>query len=153
MLKYDEFIEKVNEAGFRNRQTNHINPNIFIYGAEGGQSYTGDPETDTRNWNTRAAQEKKLACGYFFNGDPDGFIAPRFYSIFIDAFRPRMTVEERHESGKLSEYEWKVWNVFNQIEEPISWSQIWQNYRIKDTAERRKLGSGGMDGYESAYAA
>lgn len=141
MLKYDEFIEKVNEAGFWTRFTNYINPEIFIYGTESGQNYTGDPETDTTKWNTRAAHEKKLACGYFFNGNPGGFIAPRFYSIFIDAFKPRMTFEERYKSGNVGQYEMKVWNVFNEIDEPISWPQIWQYYGIKDAAERRKLES------------
>jgi len=139
MLKYDEFIEKVSEAGFWTPLTNYIDPGIFVYGAETAQCYTGDPETDTTIWPARAAQEKKLAYGYFFNGRPGGYIAPRFYPIFIDAFRPRMTVEERHDSGKFGEYEWKVWNVFHELGGPLSWSQLWQYYRMKDAAERRKL--------------
>ena len=139
MLKYDEFIEKVNEAGFWTPFTNYINPEIFTYGKEYSQDYSGNPDTDPINWNTRAAQEKKLACGYFFNGKPGGFIAPRFYSIFIDAFRPRMTVEERYKSGKLGEYEWFVWNVFNKTKGPVCWSQIREYYGSKDAVEIRKL--------------
>lgn len=143
MLKYNEFIEKVNEAGFLTPFTNYIDPEIFKFSWDGcnlnGQAYTGDPETDPTKWSARAAQERKLAYGYFFSGKPGGYIAPRFYSIFIDAFKPRMTVEERHETGKLDEQEWNVWNVFNKTEGPIGWSQIWQYYGIKDTVERRKL--------------
>jgi hypothetical protein len=139
LLNYIEFIKKINESGFRNRFTNYIDPNIFVFGAEGSQAYTGDPETDSGKWGLRAAHEKKLAYGYFFNGAPDGFIAPRFYSIFIDAFKPRMTVEERYESGKLGIYEWMVWNVFTALEPPVGWSQIWQYHKIKDASERRQL--------------
>jgi len=139
MITYDEFIGKVCEAGFRSRFTSCINPNIFVYGAEGSQSYTGDPETDAGKWGLRAAQEKKLAYGHFFNGSPDGFIAPRFYSVFVDAFRPRMTVEERYASGRLGEYEWMVWDVFNALDGPVEWAQIWQQYGIRDAAEKRKL--------------
>ena len=143
MLKYDDFIEKVNDAGFLTPFTNYIDPEIFTFACEGnnpkGQNYTGDPETDPTIWAKRAAEEKKLAYGCFFNGKTGGYIAPRFYSLFTDAFRPRMTVEERYKSGKLGEYEWKVWTVLDKNNGSVSWSQIWQYHGIKDEAERRKL--------------
>ena len=142
-LRYDEFVEKVNEAGFLTPFTKYIDVEIFKFSWDGcnlnGQAYTKDPETDPEIWKTRAAQEKKLAYGYFFNGKPGGYIAPRFYSIFVDAFRPRITMEERYESGKLGEYEWKVWNVFDRLNRSVGWAEIWQYYKIKDAAERRKL--------------
>jgi len=119
MLTYDEFVEKVNEAGFRSRFTNCIDSDIFKFGTGTSQVYTDDPETDAGKWGLRAAQEKKLAYGYFFNGTPGGFIAPHFYSIFVDAFKPRMTIEERYEAGKLGAYEWLVWNIFNLLDEPV----------------------------------
>ena len=126
MLKYDDFIEKVNEAGFLNPFTNYIDLGIFTYGGKSSQAYSGNPETDTEQWKMRSAQEKKLAYGFFFNGKPGGYIAPRFYSIFIDAFKPRMTVEERYKSGKLGEYEKIIWDLLNQHGTPLSWSDFRQ---------------------------
>jgi hypothetical protein len=131
MLKYDEFVQIVNENAFYTPFTNYI-------GSIEGQDYSGDPDTDPRLWRTRAAQEKKLACGYYFNGKP-GFIAPRYFSIFLDAFRPRLTMEERYLAGKLGRYEWDLWSIINKSDRPLSWSDFWQRMNIKDKAERRKL--------------
>jgi hypothetical protein len=140
MLKYTEFIEKVNEAGFWTPFTDYINPEIFTFTVNGqGQQYTGDPETDTTLWNTRAAQENKLACGHFFNGKSGGFIAPRFYSIFIDAFKPRMTVEERYETGKLGQYEMKIWTLLKNTNGAISRDQIFRHYGISAKEEDAKV--------------
>lgn len=145
MLKYNEFIERVNEAGFLTPFTNYINPEIFTYGKKNSQAYSGDTETDTEQWKTRAPQEKKLAYGFFFNGKPGGYIAPRFYSIFIDAFRPPMTMEERYESGKLGEYEKIVWDLLNQHGTSLGWSDIRQKAGFspanKYKEEIRKLDS------------
>ena len=101
-LTYDEFIEMVNEWGFSTPYDG--------LGYADGQSFSGDPDTDPWIWKDRVTQEKKLAYGAFFNGKK-GYIGPRFYSIFIDAFRPRKTVEERYESGNLGQYKWKFWNL------------------------------------------
>lgn len=131
-LKYDEFIEKVNEAGFLTPFTNYLGPDAD------GQEYTGDPDTDPRIWRTRAAQEKKLACGYFFNGKP-GYIAPRFFSIFVDAFRPRMTMEERYESGKLGQYEWEIWNLLKKVNRTLGWHEFWQMIGVTAKDDRRAL--------------
>ncbi|MDF2686070.1 MAG: hypothetical protein K0S55_1251 [Clostridia bacterium] len=133
MLKYNEFIEKVNEAGFLTPFTNYFGSEMK------DQQYTGDPETDPRVWNTRAAQEKKLACGYFFNGKPGGFIAPHFYSIFVDAFKPSMTMNERYESGKLGEYEQKIWSLLDKAGRPMGWHEFWQHYGINSKEERKEL--------------
>ena len=143
MVKYDDFIEKVNEAGFWNQFTNYIDQGIFIYGTKIGQAYSGDNETDTEIWKNRVAQEKKLAYGHFFNGKPGGYIAPHFYSIFIDAFRPRVTMEERYKSGKLSKYEREIWDLLNQKGKPLSFSDFRNNMGIvsKDKIEYRKLES------------
>ena len=143
MLKYNDFIEKVNKAGFWNQYTNYIDQNIFVYGTENGQAYSGDYETDTEIWKKRVAQEKKLAYGHFFNGKPGGYIAPCFYSIFIDAFRPRITMEERFKSGKLSKYERDIWNLLNQEGKPLSLSDFRKSMGIlsKDKVMYRKLES------------
>jgi len=147
MLKYDEFIEKVNDAGFWTPFTNYIDQEIFKFAWDGcnlkGQAYLGDSETDPETWKTRVPQEKKLAYGYFFNGKPGGYIAPRFYSIFIDAFRPRMTVEERYESGKLGKYEKGIWDLLNQYGKPLSWSdfRLILKSDAKNKVELRKLDS------------
>ena len=147
MLKYDEFIERVNEAGFWTPYTNYIDPEVFKFPWDGknakGQAYSGDPETDTEQWKTRAAQEKKLAYGFFFNGTPGGYIAPRFYSVFIDAFRPRMTMEERYESGRLGTYENGIWKLLNDYNRPLAWSDFRKKLglepAVKYKAEVRKL--------------
>lgn len=131
MLEYDCFIEKVNEAGFYTPFINYLNPDTK------GNEYNSDIE---RGWRIRATQEKKLACGYFFNGKP-GYIAPRYFSIFIDAFRPNITIEEMYESGKLGRYERDIWNLLNQYDKPLSWSDFWKKLNVKDKVERRKLES------------
>ena len=127
MLKYNEFVEKVNDAGFWTPYTNYIDQDIFRF-AWGdnvdGQTYTNDPETDPKKWITRVVKEKKFAYGYFFNGKPDGYIAPRFVSVFVDAFRPRMTVEERYNAGKISAYEKKVWDLLTEHGGSLDWSDL-----------------------------
>lgn len=109
MLEYDLFIEKVNEAGFFTPFVSYVNSII-----------DGDTE---RGWRMRATQENKLACGYFFNGKP-GYIAPRYISFFIDAFRPRMTMEERYAEGKLGKYERAIWDLLCQKNKPLGWHEI-----------------------------
>jgi len=89
-------------------------------------------------WRMRATQEKKLACGYFFNGKP-GYIAPRYFSIFIDAFKPLTTIEERYEAGKLSKHERNIWNLLNQHNRPLSVSDFKNKLKIKGIVEQRKL--------------
>lgn len=132
MLKYQEFIDRVNEAGFLTPFSSYLPPDIA------GQEYTGDPETDPRIWRTRAAQEQKLACGYFFNGKP-GYIAPRFLSIFIDAFRPPMTMEDRRTSGKLGQYEWEIWNLLNNTNRTLGWHEFWQMLGVTAKEDRKAL--------------
>jgi len=132
MLNYDEFIERVNEAGFCTPFANYIGSDADE------QSYSGDPDTDPRVWRTRATQEKKLACGYYFNGKP-GYVAPYYASIFVDAFRPRMTMEERYESGKLNHCEWLIWTILIGARRPLGWHEIWQYAGIKTKDERRLL--------------
>ena len=126
MIKYDEFVERVNDAGFLTPFTNYIDPEIFTWGRKNSQAYSGNLETDPEQWKTRSARERKLAYGCFFNGRAGGYISPRFYSIFIDAFNPRITPEERYESGKLGKYEKIVWDLLNQHGTPLSWSDFRQ---------------------------
>jgi hypothetical protein len=70
MLKYDEFINKVNEYGFWTPYTNYFDQKIFTFHSQDilpriGQCYIGDPDTDPEVWKTRVVKEKKLACGHF----------------------------------------------------------------------------------------
>ena len=145
MLKYNEFIEKVTKAGFWTPYTNYINQETFAFAHDGnnpeGQSYTNGPETDPETWKNRTAQEKNLAYGHFFNGKPGGYIAPRFYSIFIDAFRPRMTVEERFNAGKLGQMEMKIWNLINEKNSPIAISDIYNHYGFRAKEKAREVES------------
>ncbi len=148
MLKYSEFIEKVNNAGFWTPFTNYIDQEVFKFSSDGmntkGQAYLGDPEIDTEIWKHSVLHERKLACGYFFNGKAGGYIAPHFYSVFIDAFRPRMTMEERYEVGKLGGYELKIWDFICKSNEPQGFSEIRKHFGFKgakDLSKTRKLES------------
>lgn len=138
MLTYDNFIEQVNNAGFWTPFTYYISPEIFTYAHGGhnitGQAYTDNPDTDTELWKIRAPAEKKLAYGFYFNGKR-GYIAPRFYSIFIDAFRPRMTIAERCETGKLGEYEKAIWDLLISSGKPLSWSDIRKNVGLEPASK------------------
>ncbi len=118
-FKYNDFVEKVIELGFlfpQDKDTRGF-PTINDFVSE-GQWWTNDPELDPWLWKDRVAEEKKLAYGSFFNGKK-GFIAPQFYSIFIDAFQPRMTMEERWQSGTLGQLEWKFWNLLTSENRPV----------------------------------
>lgn len=148
MLKYDEFIERVNDAGFWTPFTNYIDQEIFMFSCNSknvkGQAYLNDPETDTEMWKHRVLKECKLACGHFFNGKSGGYIAPHFYTIFIDAFRPRMDMKERYEDGKLGEYEIKIWNFLFKSNEPQGFDSIRKHFGFKgskDLPKTRKLES------------
>ena len=101
-MTFDDFVKKVEELGFLGPFTINIVPE--------NQVWCGDPELDPWFWKERAAQDKRLAHGAFYGGKK-GYIAPRFYSIFRDAFHPRSTMEERYSAGKLSQYEWDFWNL------------------------------------------
>ncbi|MCL2364164.1 MAG: hypothetical protein FWC71_05825 [Defluviitaleaceae bacterium] len=158
MLTYDNFVELVNEAGFLTPYTNYIDPEIFKFPWAGknakGQAYTNDPETDPELWKTRAPRDKKMAYGYFFNGKPGGYIAPRFFSIFVDAFRPRLPMEERYRSDV---YEYEIWKLLREYNRhrmsrvasdvghsvSLSWSDIRKKMglepAVKYKAEVRKL--------------
>ena len=98
------------------------------------QWWTNDPDLDPWLWKDRVAEEKKLAYGAFFNGKK-GYIAPSFYSIFMDAFRPKSSMEERYEAGKLGLYEWKFWCLITNENRPIGTHEY---RRMIDIGEKGK---------------
>ena len=112
MLKYESFVELVNELGFMSMNDVVAGfPKIGDYIVE-GQYWSDNPELDPWIWKDRVAAEKKLLYGSYFNSKK-GVISPRFYSIFYCAFHPNITVEERYKAGKLNKQEWDVWNLLN----------------------------------------
>ena len=112
MLRYDKFLELVNELGFMAMNDVLAGfPSINDYIAE-GQYWTDDPDIDPWIWKDRVAAEKKLLYGTFFCGKK-GIISPRFFNIFYCAFHPSSTMEERYEAGKLSKHEWDIWELMN----------------------------------------
>ena len=112
MLKYERFVELVNELGFMSMNDVVAGfPKIGDYIVE-GQYWSDNPELDPWIWKDRVAAEKKLLYGSYFNSKK-GVISPRFYSIFYCAFHPNITVEERYKAGKLNKQEWDVWNLLN----------------------------------------
>ena len=141
MLKYNDFIQQVDEAGFLTPFTNYIDPEIFKFPYDGqnmmGQAYSNNADTDPELWKMRVSQDKVLAYGYFFNGKPNGYIAPRFYSIFVDAFRPHLTMAERYNTGKLGKYEYDAWNFINQQNKPLSWTDIRRGLNLEPAAKHK----------------
>jgi hypothetical protein len=75
--------------------------------------HTGNPETDPWCWKDRAAEEKRLAYGCILGGHK-GFVSPRMYSIFYTAYHPEELMEERRESGQISQTIWQLWQLFEE---------------------------------------
>lgn len=118
-LTYDRFLDLVCDLGFlllAGEETRGF-PTLSDYVPE-SQWWTEDPETDPWVWKDRAPMEKRLAYGSFFGGKK-GYIAPRFYSVFADAFRPRMDMADRWATGQLSRYEWAFWNLLPEVGRPV----------------------------------
>ncbi|HEX3075845.1 MAG TPA: hypothetical protein VHQ24_03130 [Lachnospiraceae bacterium] len=134
-FRYEDFVEKVCELGFLMPKDKDIKgfPILEDFVSE-NQWWTNDPDTDPWLWKDRVAEEKKLAYGAFFNGKK-GYISPKFYSIFIDAFRPKTSMEERYESGKLGIYEWKFWCLLTSEDRPVGTHEY---RRLIDTGEKGK---------------
>lgn len=118
-VTYEEFVERVTELGFLFPPDKTLKgfPTMDDFVPQ-GQWWTNDPELDPWLWKDRVAEEKRLAYGTFFNGKK-GYIAPTFYSIFQDAFRPQMSMEERWQSGRLGVSEWKFWNLLTEENRPV----------------------------------
>ena len=138
-FKYNDFVNKVIELGFLfppDKDTKGF-PTINDFVSE-GQWWTNNPELDPWLWKDRVAEEKKLAYGSFFCGKK-GFISPQFYSIFVDAFRPMLTMEERWQSGKLGEFEWKFWNLITNENRPIGTHEYRRMIEIPDNSRKSTL--------------
>ncbi|SHL45063.1 hypothetical protein SAMN02745136_04931 [Anaerocolumna jejuensis DSM 15929] len=134
-FEYEDFVEKVCELGFLMPKDKDIKgfPVLEDFVPE-SQWWTNNPDIDPWLWKDRAATEKRLAYGAFFNGKK-GYIAPGFYSVFMDAFRPKVSMEERYEAGKLGLYEWKFWCLLTNEKRPIGTHEY---RRMIDTGEKGK---------------
>ncbi len=134
-FQYEDFVEKVCELGFLMPRDKAIKgfPVLEDFVCE-SQWWTNDPDLDPWLWKDRVAEEKKLAYGAFFNGKK-GYIAPDFYSVFMDAFRPKSSIEERYEAGKLGLYEWKIWCLITNENRPIGTHEY---RRMIDTGKKEK---------------
>jgi hypothetical protein len=134
-FRYDDFVEKVCELGFLMPKDKDIKgfPILEDFVTE-KQWWTNDSDIDPWLWKDRVAEEKRLAYGAFFNGKK-GYIAPDFFPIFIDAFRPKTSMEERYESGKLGIYEWKFWCLLTNEDRPVGTHEY---RRLIDTGEKKK---------------
>lgn len=138
-FKYNDFVNKVIELGFlfpQDKDTKGL-PTINDFVSE-GQWWTNDPELDPWLWKDRVAEEKKLAYGSFFNGKK-GYISPQFYSIFLDAFHPRLTMEERWKSGMLGEFEWAFWNLLTNENRPVGTHEYRRMIQIPDNRGKSAL--------------
>lgn len=108
---YSEFITRVIELGFM--PLSDIIPGLpsVSHETRENQWHTGDPDTDPWQWKDRAATEKQLAFGCLLGGNK-GFIAPRMYPYFRQAFQLKTDLEEVWMSGMLRPAVWEVWKYF-----------------------------------------
>ncbi|HHV60646.1 MAG TPA: hypothetical protein GXX49_10250 [Clostridiaceae bacterium] len=111
LRKYEDFVNRVNELGFM-----ALSDILTGFPSLSGETpkgcwHSGDPETDPWCWKDRVAEEKQLAFGCILGGHK-GFISPRMYSIFFTAFHPEESMEERRESGCVSQTVWQLWQLF-----------------------------------------
>lgn len=113
MLKtYDEFVARVNDLGFFPFYGRFLNGlPILQLETEEKQWHTGDPETDPWQWKDRAAEEKELAFGCILGGYK-GFISRQLYPLFYSACSPADSMEERYDSGELSQTVWELYRLF-----------------------------------------
>ena len=82
MLKYERFVQLVNELGFMsmNDVVAGFPKNWRLYC---GRTVLGDnPELDPWIWKDRVAAEKKLLYGSYFNSKK-GVISPRFIVFLL----------------------------------------------------------------------
>ena len=110
--RYSEFITRVIELGFM--PLSDIIPGLPSVSNETreNQWHTGDPDTDPWQWKDRAATEKQLAFGCLLGGNK-GFVAPRMYPFFRQAFKMKTDLEEVWMSGMLRPAVWEVWKYFD----------------------------------------
>lgn len=108
---YEDFLNRVDELGFM--AFSNFLPGFPTLSEETLESnwHTRIEATDPWRWKNRAAAEKRLAFGCILGGHK-GFVAPRMYSLFYAAFHPGEPMEERRESGQISETAWRLWQLF-----------------------------------------
>lgn len=113
LLRYEDFIERVNELGFMS--FSNILPGLPSLPDETPKEnwHTGNPETDPWCWKDKAAEEKQLAFGCILNGHK-GFVSAHMYSLFYTAFHPKEHMEERRASGHISQAVWQLWQLFEE---------------------------------------
>lgn len=113
LRKYEDFIKRVEELGFMT--LTNILTGLPSLSSEAPKDswHTGNPETDPWCWKDRAAEEKRLAYGCILGGHK-GFVSPRMYSIFYTAYHPEELMEERRESGQISQTIWQLWQLFEE---------------------------------------
>ncbi len=116
LTHYADFLARVDELGFL--PLSNLLKGMPSLSSETPENvwHSGDPETDPWQWKDRAAEEKKLAYGCILGGHK-GFVSGRMYALFYAACHPPETMEERWESGVLSQVTWKLWQLFER--EPI----------------------------------
>lgn len=113
LQRYEDFLYRVDELGFMT--LSNVLPGFPSLSEETPKEiwHTGDFETDPWRWKDRAAEEKRMAFGCILGGNK-GFVSARMYPLFYKAFQPEEHMEERRESGKVSQTAWKLWQLFEE---------------------------------------
>lgn len=111
---YEDLVAYVNEVGLL----------LFSGGGPAGipsigdvtreeQWHSGSEATDPWRWKERAVTEKALAFGNVLGGRK-GFLSFALYPLFVAAYTPPRSLEERYEEGLVSRATWQVWQLFQE---------------------------------------
>lgn len=133
LTTYEEFIDRVETLGFM-PLSSHL-PELPSLGGETpeGLWHTG-LDTDPWRWKDRAAEEKRLAYGCILGGHK-GFVTQRMYPIFYAAFHPVQEMPERWERGTVSQWVWRVWQLF-EANSALNISQVRQTLGVSKQSAR-----------------
>ena len=139
LLKYEDFISRVNELGFMFFSNVMDGMPSLVSETPYWAWHTGDPETDPWRWKDRAAEEKRLAFGCVLGGNK-GFIAPHMYAVFLAACKPSRTMRERRYEGLVSQACWDLWQLFE-------WKKVLDTSEIRSHmgVRGKKSGSSKVD--------
>ncbi|MCL2531801.1 MAG: hypothetical protein FWE40_06560 [Oscillospiraceae bacterium] len=111
---YDDFCAALLDAGFSlgDKDAHIFSLLVNSWNEDGPQQWhTGNPDTDPWEWRMRVLQERSdIAYGKLFF-KKSGFITQEFYPCFLAARRGGMSFYEAYESGTISHYAKRIYDV------------------------------------------
>ena len=118
---YCDFVHYVNTTGFM-PMSESFPVDIPSLGqmTNREQWHTSDRDTDPWQWKDRAPAERALAFGCILGGYK-GFISRELYPVFYALMRPKGTLEEMYDDGKISRLTLDVYALFETNSELASY--------------------------------